>query len=629
MPDGKQIAPEAVDASRVNQLESMVLPREGSDDWSVSPKGAIGKGQVMPQTAIPYLMPGVDPSDPKAQRIAKQQLLDPKVNAQVTRAYLSDLAKRYPGDNDAVLVAYNAGPAVADKWLASGKDPSVLPNETQRYVGEPLSAQWGKLTPEEQKMQDERTAATDESVRGLTGMMQQYAREAAQAEPGSKERDDLIAKYRTNLEQMQEEWRKKVASPPIEKPVDAWSNFGSAASVLGLLAGLLSRQHLTAGLNAAGSAMTAINNNNHEAFEQSYATWKTQTGLGLQMIGMENEDIRSLLEDKKMAVDEKNARLQTLATEMGFLKGVGGMQLNNIDAGMKFLTTREQMAIQMQGHQDSIQMHHDAVMLAHEDRMAALQARTGAAVLDSKTLGEMADQYLAGDKSVVTGLGYGNIGAQNRAALRTEIQKRASAAGMTGRDIATALAEYQGLTSGERSLGTRTATMGMAVSEAKQLIPQVLETSAKVPRTELPALNQIEQIAEKGTGDPDVVRFAIAVNSFINVYARAISPTGVPTVSDKDHARELLSPFWSSGQIQAGMDQILKELEAAAQAPGAVRQEFRESGQTGVSQPQIGFHGGAGGIAVPIDHAADPDGTQYRGSDGRTYVKRGGQMVPQ
>ena len=214
-------------------------------------------------------------------------------------------------------------------------------------------------------------------------------------------------------------------------------------------------------------------------------------------------------------------------------------------------------------------------------------AQAGGTKLDQDTLTQMADQYLAGDKSVLTGLGYGNMGASNRAALREEIEKRAKASGMSGRDIATALAEYQGLTAGERSLGTRTATMGMAVSEAKQLIPQVLQTSAAVDRTQYPTLNSLLLAAEKGTGSEEAVRLGIAVNSFINVYARAISPTGTPTVSDKDHARELLEPYWSQGQIAAGMDQIVKELKAASQAPGVVRQEFRESGRTGVSQPQI------------------------------------------
>jgi hypothetical protein len=50
------------------------------------------------------------------------------------RRILSDLSYRFDGDEGAILVAYNAGPGRAEEWLASGKDPSVLPEETRKYL---------------------------------------------------------------------------------------------------------------------------------------------------------------------------------------------------------------------------------------------------------------------------------------------------------------------------------------------------------------------------------------------------------------------------------------------------------------------------------------------------------------
>jgi len=82
---------------------------------------------------------------------------------------------------------------------------------------------------------------------------------------------------------------------------------------------------------------------------------------------------------------------------------------------------------------------------------------------------------------------------------------------------------------------------------------------------------------EQGTGDENVVRFGIAVNSLINIYARAINPVGQVTVSDKDHARELLSTAWSKGQFRNGIDQLQLEMNAAYKAPGAVRKELRNA----------------------------------------------------
>jgi hypothetical protein len=115
-------------------LESAILSREGSKPDSISPKGAVGRGQIMPATAVPYLFPNTDPNDPAAQYQAHQLLLNDDINSKVRKQIIGDLWSKYH-DPIAVMVAYNAGPNQADEWLASGKNPSTLPGETQRYIG--------------------------------------------------------------------------------------------------------------------------------------------------------------------------------------------------------------------------------------------------------------------------------------------------------------------------------------------------------------------------------------------------------------------------------------------------------------------------------------------------------------
>ena len=204
--------------------------------------------------------------------------------------------------------------------------------------------------------------------------------------------------------------------------------------------------------------------------------------------------------------------------------------------------------------------------------------------LSEESQTRLADQFLAGQGNVLAGLGYGNAGAANRAAVQNKISERAKALaeeigvpeGKIGEFLAIKHAEYAGITAGERTLGVRTAQLGLAVHEAELLMPAVLKASEAVPRTELTDLNKLIIAGDTHTGDPNTVRLGIAMNSFINVYARAISPTGTPTVSDKDHARDLMAPFWSKGQVKAGLDQLNIELQAAMGAPSRVRQEFRE-----------------------------------------------------
>lgn len=105
-------------------LDADILRLEGSGDRAVSPKGAIGRNQIMPGTAQRYLLPGETATD----------LFNPAVNDRIGKAIRRDLWEKY-GDETAVKIAYNAGEGAADRWLAAGKDPSVLPAETQRYIG--------------------------------------------------------------------------------------------------------------------------------------------------------------------------------------------------------------------------------------------------------------------------------------------------------------------------------------------------------------------------------------------------------------------------------------------------------------------------------------------------------------
>jgi hypothetical protein len=107
--------------AHVEELLPKIRTLEGSADDAISPKGAIGRYQIMPGTAREY---GFDPS----------RLADPVYNEMVARAILSDLSRRFHGDTQAVLIAYNAGPGRAFRFLRDGRNVDELPPETQHYL---------------------------------------------------------------------------------------------------------------------------------------------------------------------------------------------------------------------------------------------------------------------------------------------------------------------------------------------------------------------------------------------------------------------------------------------------------------------------------------------------------------
>lgn len=94
---------------------------EGSADDAVSPAGAIGRYQIMPDTARQY---GFDPA----------HLQDPAYNETVARHIIADLNNKFDGNFADMAVAYNAGPGRARAWIKGGRDFASLPLETQKYL---------------------------------------------------------------------------------------------------------------------------------------------------------------------------------------------------------------------------------------------------------------------------------------------------------------------------------------------------------------------------------------------------------------------------------------------------------------------------------------------------------------
>lgn len=194
--------------------------------------------------------------------------------------------------------------------------------------------------------------------------------------------------------------------------------------------------------------------------------------------------------------------------------------------------------------------------------------------MDPATARLIAEQRVAGDTTATIGLARNPIAL---AQVQAQIAQIAKERGLNGRDLAAFNAEFMGTKAGERTLGTRTANIEMAVTEAQNVAPLALNASAAVDRTKYPDLNAIILAGEKRTGDPNVVKLGVATNSLINIYSRAIAPSGVPTVSDKDHAREILSSAWSKGQYNAAVGMMMQEMAAARKSPGQVKDAMRSA----------------------------------------------------
>lgn len=105
-------------------LTALVAAESGFNPEAISPKGALGLMQLMPDTALRYGV-ALDSADQTRRR-----LFDPALNVSTGARHLRDLINLFEGKLDLALAAYNAGAGAVQR--AGNQIPAY--RETQNYV---------------------------------------------------------------------------------------------------------------------------------------------------------------------------------------------------------------------------------------------------------------------------------------------------------------------------------------------------------------------------------------------------------------------------------------------------------------------------------------------------------------
>lgn len=129
-----------------DSLPALIVQAEsGGNAAAVSPKGALGLMQLMPDTAKEMAAEMGVPYD------EGRLLADPQYNMALGTAYIEKMRNRYQGNNALAVAAYNAGPGNVDEWLKKYGDPRTgeiseadwiakIPFEkTRNYTGKIIS----------------------------------------------------------------------------------------------------------------------------------------------------------------------------------------------------------------------------------------------------------------------------------------------------------------------------------------------------------------------------------------------------------------------------------------------------------------------------------------------------------
>lgn len=141
-------------------------------------------------------------------------------------------------------------------------------------------------------------------------------------------------------------------------------------------------------------------------------------------------------------------------------------------------------------------------------------------------------------------------------------------------------------TSGMRTAGAAGANTAIAAGAAQGGADIMMDAASKVPRGEWRSLNKAIIAGKTEANDPATGAFLTSINTFVNEYARSINPKGTATVSDKEHARELLAASDSQDAFAAKVAVMRKEMDRGRQAPQDVAQELRKNRNTAPGQPR-------------------------------------------
>jgi len=191
-------------------------------------------------------------------------------------------------------------------------------------------------------------------------------------------------------------------------------------------------------------------------------------------------------------------------------------------------------------------------------------------------------------------MGMGPMVAAARSKILTRAGELAMSNGATpaqaATDVRTAKGETAGMISGQRAVGTQIANVQVAANEATKMINIAKPYVDKVNPSDYPMLNPAGNYIARKTGDTNIVGLATALNAVVNTYARAINPKGIGTVSDKNHARDIINEAMSKGQLNEAFNVMSQEMGAALSSGPEVKAGMRAANApTGGAGKEVPF----------------------------------------
>lgn len=324
----------------------------------------------------------------------------------------------------------------------------------------------------------------------------------------------------------------------FRNPTEAFSSLGPVLAVFG---SLLTRRPMVTAMKAASSAMEGFHKGDTEAYERDRQVWMDNMKKSLEQNKTELEQYHAAMEEHSGNMADMQAKMQAIAANnqdwhtLASLQAPGG-------AAAAF----ERMKMMDKAGNDLMKQFETHLKTQNKNNPT----------LSEDAINKFSDAIASGIKPSSLGLGYGNN--PNKTAVLNRLAETHPDV-----DLAQVELDYGGKQQETRTVGASAGRIKLAANSLDRAIPLARDAATKVPLSEYPSLNALENAIAKGTGDPNIISLTTALNTVVSDYAALMVRSGVPTVESRNAAREMVNQNMASGQLDAFFDQI--ELEKGAQ----------------------------------------------------------------
>jgi hypothetical protein len=394
--------------------------------------------------------------------------------------------------------------------------------------------------------------------------IRQTALDAQRQATGKAREADLTpleAKVTAGIDSLQSVPTPPKADLPTYQPkptIDAGEYQKLSLGLIGmaLIGGIASRGNWQAAGSSLNGALEGYVEGNQERAQKEYADYQTKFKEAQAKSAAEQKEFADILQNKRLSINDMLTQVKIAAAKYGRDDVRAEAEQKSIDGIWRRVEAMDSTITRIADMDQRQRNQLDAALKKNQ------------AGLSTDSVQSLAEQAEAGDTSALVGLS-----KQDKEAVRNRMADNAQIRGTTGADQAARNANFFGIKAGERTLGTRQANIDSAVTEAQNVLPILRQASDAVPRGKITSLNELIQVAERGTSDPALLRFAQAARSFANIYTRAVVP-GASGVSDREESIKNLPTFTDQKSFNGVLDIMEQEMAAAKASPASVREDM-------------------------------------------------------